>query len=94
MLRDREFICLRLKRSLAVIKQDVLPHAKGKGVHVIILECSAGKGKALVAVLRKKGSSNLTEDGSKEGRYLPPHLQVNRHIIRDVALLKVEALSC
>lgn len=61
-------------------------------MHVIILECSAGKGKALVAMLRKKGSSNLTEDGSKEGRYLLADLQVNRRIIRDVTLLNV--LSC
>jgi len=39
-----------------------------------------GKGTG-ASVLRKKGSSNLTEDGSKEGYYLPLHLQVNRRII-------------
>lgn len=92
-LGDREFVRRRLKQSLAVIKQDVLPHAKER------CACNNSRvfsrqGKGTSSVLRKKGSSNLTEDGSKEGRYLPPHLQVNSRIIRDIASLKVDVLSC
>lgn len=67
-------------------------HTLRKGVHIIILEYLA---RALVVVsYERKVFSNLTEDGSKEGRYLLSHLQVNRRIIRNVALLKADVLSC
>jgi len=90
--RDREFVCLRLKRSLVIIKQDVLPHARCVCNHS--REFSRRRKGTSGSVLRKKGSSNLTEDGSKKGRYLSLHLQVNRRIIRDVASLKADILSC
>lgn len=62
-----------------------------KGGHVINSRVFNRQGKGTGgSVLRKKGSSNLTEDGSKEGRYLPPHLQVNRRIIRVVASLELD----
>lgn len=46
-----------------------VPTRKGKvyiNLRVVVARC---KGKELVAELRKKGSVNLTEDGSEEGRY-------------------------
>lgn len=56
--RDKESVCLRLKRNLAVIKQDVLPHAKKRcACNNSRVFSRQGKG---TGVLRKKGSSNLT----------------------------------
>jgi len=90
MRLDEPESSLRLKQSPAVPLSKMFSHALRKAAR---FESRASERK-LMAALRKEGSSNLTEDGSEEERYLPLRSRVNkRELTRLFATLRRPRLA-
>jgi len=90
MRLDEPESSLRLKQNPAVPLSKMSSHALRKAARFE----SRARERKLMAALRKEGSSNLTEDGSEEERYLPLRSRVNkRELTRLFATLRRPRLA-